>query len=148
MGFQLPGELQQSFEFATRKTISTADPGAGAEISHTVPAGVSWRLIGVLASLVTSAVVANRLARLVINDGTDDVLSFPAPAVHAASLTNQYQWAPVGVGASVTTAQLAPIPGEIILRAGDVIKTSTALIDAGDNWGVARIVVMEWPTTS
>lgn len=127
------------------RTISGADPAAGVEISETVPTGARWELIAFRFTLVTSAVVANRDMRLVIDDGANVLWQYPANAVQAASQTRVYT-------ASMALPQIqdsdgnffVPIPQALLLTAGFRIRTLTGSIDAGDNYSAPQYLVREW----
>jgi len=69
-----PGQIRSPEEGPglIRRVLGT-DPGAGSEISETVPTNALWILHGIQYTLVTDATVANRVSDLVIDDGTNDV---------------------------------------------------------------------------
>lgn len=125
----------------SRQIIVGAAPAAGADWSVTVPAGELWELRSVFAQLVTSAAVATRGARLVVNDGTAAFLTLPAPATQAASLTGTYTWAPHGPQLALAQANIGFVP-ELSLMPGWSIASSTAAIDAGDQWTAPRLYVV------
>ena len=58
----------------------------------TVESNRQWAFLGGMAELATTATVGNRQVDLVIGDGTDDLITIPANAVQAASLTRQYEY--------------------------------------------------------
>lgn len=122
-------------------TELTADPAAGGELAHTVPGGEAWLLLGALFSVVTDATVANRHARLEVTDGNRVVARVPAAAVQAASLTRHYTFeaglsAAYAVGDDI--AQPLPVP-PILLLPGYTVRTVTAGIVAGDNYGAGTL---------
>lgn len=98
--------------------------------------------MGVLASLVTSAAVANRAVRLQINDGNLTYFDLPAAAVQAASLTRVYQWGPTLQAVAIGGGIESPMP-EVTLQAGSIIRVVTDLIDVTDQWGAPVIYVEE-----
>lgn len=131
------------------EVITGADPSAGAEITHTVPAGQVWRLLSIMLTLVTDATAANRRPSISISDGTNEIaLALNGSAVQAASLTMQHYFA-IGLGGSSTSlvardvgtaAAQAALP-DIILPAGFVITSDTDLIESGDNYDVPLMLV-------
>jgi hypothetical protein len=125
-------------------TLSSADPAAGAEISYTLPAGYRYQILSVQATLVTDATAANRFPVLTINDGTNDVAGFAAGTAQTATQTVAYQFGPGIAGYQASLRTHVPTATPLILKAGNIIKTVTAGIVAGDNWGIARICVMRW----
>lgn len=127
------------------RSITGTDPAAGLEISETVPGGARWQLNALFASFVTDATVANRVPRLIIDDGTNTVFASDPPAAQTASLTIQYV---TGAGIQRTAiGSLIPfwaLPTDLVLLAGYRIRTATAAIVAGDNWGAPQLLVREW----
>lgn len=77
------------------RSVTQANPAAGADFTVTVPAGANWVLNSVSARLVTSATVATRLPALVISDGSGNVV-FNGPTAYGqtATLTWTYTWSP------------------------------------------------------
>lgn len=53
------------------RSIAGTQPGAGAEVSETVPTGARWELLVAYLGLTTSATVANRNVGLTLDDGTN-----------------------------------------------------------------------------
>lgn len=130
--------------------VASADPAAGAEISHTVPAGKHWKLLSVAVPLVTSAVAGNRRVSLVFDDGTNVFWRGISPNDQAASLTHDYSWglkAGISTGGTADTVKSSSLP-ELVLKPGYRIRTITAALDptggTGDNFGVARLYVVEF----
>lgn len=127
------------------RSITGTDPAAGVELAETVPAGVRWRLLSLTANLVTSAVVATRVVRFLMDDGASMFFRTNGSAGQGASNAFQYSFAS---GASVPGTPsvdiLVPAPSALILSAGSRIRTSTQAIDPGDNWGPPQYLVEEW----
>lgn len=127
------------------RSVTGADPGAGAECSETVPTGARWRLLAWTATLVTDATVANREPVLVVDDGALVLFQAAAGLNHAASTTRAYSAAHGTARAAIATAQVVNIPiADLILPAGARIRTLTSGIVAGDNWGAPQLLVEEW----
>jgi hypothetical protein len=127
------------------RSITGTDPAAGVEISETVPAGVRWRLHAFRLTFVTSAVVANRIPTLFIDDGSIRVFG-AASAAQPASQTLQYYWASYGAKDTATSqaALQLVLPTPLILGPGYRIQTATTLLDVGDNYGAPQYLVEEW----
>ena len=126
------------------KVISVANPAAGAEISVTVPTGQYWRIVAIHFKLVAAVAAANRLVRLVFDDGATALFKVPNDVVHVASQTTEYSFGVASTfeaaqGATVS-ARIYPIP-EIILPGGCRILTATAAIQAADQYSDIRILV-------
>lgn len=126
------------------RAVTGTDPAAGVEISETVPTNARWRLLSLLAALVTDATVANREAALVVDDGTNNQVRAPAGVNHAASLTRTYNFHPwanrftIAQDATITP----PIP-DLWLPGGFRIQTITTNLQAGDNWGAPQLLIEE-----
>lgn len=127
------------------RSITGTDPAAGVEVSETVPAGVRWRLLTFRGSLVTDGTVATRDVRLTIDDGALVVAQLPADQTQAASLTVSYSALAGGPLATPrNTGAVIPFPVGITLAAASRIRTVTANLQAGDNWGAPQYTVEEF----
>lgn len=137
-------------------TETGADPAAGAEVNDNVVSNVRWVLRSHQTALVTDATVGNRSVQLVATD-INGVRKFVsgATANHAASLTRTHLFAqgnesPTTATASALTDTIvllsrSSIPsGGVPLTEGDVIRTITFALVAGDNFGIPSFVVEEW----
>lgn len=126
------------------RVITGTDPAAGAEVSETVPTAALWRLHALRVSLVTDATVASRYPFLVYDDGTTEFHRSGAGALQAASLTTIQNWA-IGEARALLSTQAgnAPIPSGVWLAGGSRIRTVTANLQAGDNYGAPVYIVEE-----
>jgi len=123
----------------------TTLPGAGTDISFTVPAGLRWRIISFLAALTTSAAVANRLALLVIDDGVNNLIGSPSNVSQVASTSETYMWGDsMQLVPPFNTLSVAPLPSNIIIPSGFRIRTQTAGLQGGDAWSTGRMLVMQY----
>lgn len=125
--------------------VSVANPAAGADWSLVVPANLRWSILGVQATLVTNATVANRAPSLQIQDPVGHGYDVTAPGAQAASQTIIWNWTPggpektiVGVDASATLG----VPTKV--GPAWVIRTVTSLLQAGDQWSTISLVFEEW----
>jgi hypothetical protein len=122
-----------------------ANPGAGADVVVTVPAGEVWRLIGVHVDFGTNATVASREVYLAIRDAADmGAAAFGAPTIQAASNGFSYTWVTGGVGAwdrgNSNAHQVMGI-GEVYLFAGWDLVISALNKQGGDAFTSCHIVV-------
>ena len=144
----LDGNVLQGFTegAGALRSITGATPGAGAEISETVPTGARWELLAFSAQLVTSATVANRNPSLVLDDGALVYARCPTTQLIAASLTYQVTWAQGFSSAQTTGANIAIAPLPINDRLGSAhrIRTSTVGIQVGDQYSAVQYLVREW----
>jgi hypothetical protein len=121
------------------------DPGAGVEVSETVPATYYWRVLSFRVAFVTSATVANRFPALTLDDGTTVFGTFGVGAAITASQTAAITWADTsGIIAPAVGLHLAALPSSIILPPGYRVRTATTAIDAGDNYGAPSYLVERW----
>lgn len=127
------------------RSITGTTPGAGADISESVPAGVRWRLVSFKVQLATSAVVANRLPQFIIDDGANFFFANVTPFPVTASQTVQLVFST----ASFQTAALAgtimlTAPQNLFLPATFRIRTSTVGLQAADQFSALQYNVEEW----
>jgi len=115
--------------------VAVANPGAGADYAITVPAGVNWLLRSMRFQLVTAVAVANRFVVVLLQDNLGNTFAqIPAGPVQAASLTFQYTLANGLTVQSVNNVNITGLPLEARLPGGFQIKTSTAAIQAADQF--------------
>lgn len=126
-------------------SVLTADPAAGAELTHTVPAGKYWRLISCRYTLTTNAVAGTRASQLVIaDDAGNTLIQLPSAGTQPISVTYGYNWAAVGWAVGQQANQMLMGIPDLVLAPGYVIKTVTASKDAGDDYSAARLLVVEY----
>jgi hypothetical protein len=125
-------------------SFTTADPAAGAEISHVVPARRRWIIHALHFTLVTDVTVIDRFIRLRLSDEGGILFHRVAATAQGASKTVFYSFANVAhdevIAADKRTYSLPPIP----LMAGYTIVTSTTNLQAGDDYSIARLIIEEW----
>ena len=127
------------------RSVSGTDPAAGAELTITVPQTAEWRILGLRFVLVTDATAVNRQVDLVIDDGANIVLQIEAPALHGASGTRGYNYAPGFPARALLTAEfILPLPVGARLGCRWRIRTVTVNLQAADNFGSAFLWVEEW----
>jgi hypothetical protein len=128
---QPPGWIQKD---------TVGNPAAGTDWTFTVPANDRVRTMMVLAILVTSATVATRQAKLVIDDGVSNLAIIPAAAAQLASLTQIYTFSPgaPNVGVLGTALQTGMMQGFTAIG-GYRIRSSTDNIQAGDQWSAIAL---------
>lgn len=127
------------------RSITGTDPAANTEVSEAVPTGARWRLHHFLVTLVTDANVASRQTTLIIDDGTNTFYRAQASATQPAGTTRNYVVYPAGIAPATNSPDLIlPTTPGLLLPAGARLRTSTALIQAGDNYGAPQLLVEEW----
>jgi hypothetical protein len=128
------------------RSISGTTPGAGAEISETVPTGARWEVLAFYAQLVTNATVVNRQVQLRIDDGANLFFVSPAGQNITATQTGLLSWVQ-GQGNQVIGNRadlVGPLPSYNRLPAGARMRTNTANIQAADQYGAVQYLVREW----
>lgn len=127
------------------RAIVGTNPAAGVEITETVPTGARWRLRTFDFTLVASGAAANRRPVLTIDDGANVLWESFNNVNQTAGQTVKYRY---GVGVPLTTIDALdyqlPLPADLELAAGSRIRTVTAAIDAGDDFGAPTYSVEEW----
>lgn len=123
------------------KTVTVANPAAGADWVWTVPSSTAWQIQSIRAQLVTSAAVANRTPVLRVTDTAGNiVLDAPATAAQAASATVVYEWVAGVPDQALTGGDLQlELPTGLTLEANWTVQTVTAGIQAGDQWSLIVI---------
>jgi len=140
------------YNITSTKTITV--PAVGAEISYTVPAGKFWKVIGLVATLTTSATVNNRVTTFIFTDGTNEIyrniLRTNQTASHAVKLQGSQFYALPSDTAN--TVEYFPLPYNFALGPGYVISTSTANLDTtavtGDAYTAIFAIVYEYDTVT
>ena len=112
-----------------------ANPGAGAEFSITVPAGIHWILRSFSILFTASVAVASRIPTLIYDDGAGHIAA-QAVAFQsiAASGVVQLTWAPGLVSVGIATAQQTGFPSELRMAPGTRLRTLTSAIQAADQY--------------
>lgn len=124
------------------RSITGADPAAGAAMIVTVPAGVLWRFISMNVTLVTSGAGDPRNVHFFFDDGTNIYLRVTNDQGQAISLTQIYNVANgVHMGFANPNIQSLPSPSDLFLPAGHRIREGTFNFDSGDNWGAPQLLV-------
>ncbi len=127
------------------RSIVGTDPAAGAEISETVITATRWRLIAFSANLATSAVVGNRRVTLVHDDGANIYARAFLTANIVATTNVSFTFADsYPNAANPDNNQEAPLPAQDYMFTGFRIRTITAGLDPGDNYGPPTYLVEEW----
>jgi len=127
------------------RSITGSDPAANAEWSETVPTGARWRLLSVLAIMVADANVANRNFRIIIDDGTNNLIRIGSNYNQTAGNTVGYTIGAFGfIGSLNFDPMPVPLPPNIVLLAGWRIRSETSARQVGDNWAAPQLLVEEW----
>lgn len=112
-----------------------------------VPAGKTWEVLAVFASLVASATVGNRRLAVEIQDPADAVLArISAGAVQVASATTGYTFAPgVADQAATVNGHLQTGIPALQLPAGCGVRVlDAAAVDAAADDMTVRLLVREF----
>lgn len=135
-GKRLPG---------VRRVVNVANPAAGADWSVAVPSGVMWRLTTGVATLTTSAAVANRLPGL--SFVTSDGMIYRSPDDNAigANVVANRVYVCNGVNAQTVNnnswSEVA-VP-DMWIPSGTLISSNTTAIDVADQWSNIHLFVGE-----
>ncbi len=129
-----------------RRIVQVANPAAGADWSVQVPGSEAWDVRSLVATLTTSAVVANRAPRLELAEVGIVNARFQPGRAPAASQTTRWSLVTGGPSASNTSSTVGTWGGssELIVWPGQVIQVVTENLDAGDTWTeIALDVIFE-----
>lgn len=130
------------------QSLQVGNPAAGADWSVSVPTNQRWRIESLVATLVTAVAVANRVPTFIIDDGVNILFQVDAIAAEVASTTKVYalaagQTAATGAGNTISL----PLPGPQFLTTGWRVRSSTAAIQAADQWSGISLNVETWVDT-
>ena len=128
------------------RSIAGTTPGAGVNLSETVPTAARWQLLAFRFRMVTSATVATRVATIEIDDGTTSYLDISPNQTQTAGQTCTYNISPGGATGTSNADNrfLVPIAAPFFLGAGHRIKSSVLNLDAGDQISQVQYLVREW----
>jgi hypothetical protein len=99
----------------------------------------------VTATLTNAVAVANRIPQLIIDNGTQVVLTIPSNVTLAASLANVFNFADsMPYLAAINGQTLGPLPSNLMLGPGWRIRSSTTGIQAADQWSAIALGCIEW----
>lgn len=140
------GEYISSVEGAGwARGIAGTIPGAGNNLTETVPTGARWRLKSLRFRFTTSATVATRSMRVTLGSAGGSYWLGIFNISQAASTIQDYS---VGIGISplidaAAAAVNAGLP-ENLMFAADTLATSVVNIQAGDLFSGFEYAVEEW----
>lgn len=146
-GLSFPGSLVVSpLDGRGRiRSFTIANPAAGVDWSQVVPAGVSWIIRGIAATLTTAIAIANRQVVLQISDTTPSVVLASTPGLlQVASLADVYSWFNGAITAAAGPTIAGGLPNEFRLPSGWRFGTVTAAIAAADQWSAITVAVEEF----
>jgi hypothetical protein len=126
------------------RSITGTDPPANTEISETIPARRRWIIRTLRFRLITDTNAGNRLITILIDDGTNFLLTFNISQAQVPNTTYTYSFANINVGETfVDTELFHPFP-HLILSAGCRLRTFTSGLRVGDNYDAPQLLVEEW----
>lgn len=125
-------------------TLSGTDPVAGVESTETVPTDEDWDFHGMVIQYVADATVANRDVDIIIDDGTNEFMRFQFNTSITASQTVNIHIGPFESGnipadTSGDHYHILSTQNVIQMQAGWRVRTTTAGIVAGDDFGAPQI---------
>jgi hypothetical protein len=131
---------------AVLRTIVGTNPAAGAEFSETVPNGAQWEILTIRVGLTTDANVANRRPAVQFISGGGLVYQAPLFTTIPASSGPALSW---GQGMTFESAPgtfllIAALPIGLRLVGGDILRSVTENMRAGDDYNAPTILVREW----
>lgn len=130
------------------RTIRIDRPAAGANWS-TRPGGQrTWRVVSLVARLVTSVAAGDRRVRLQATDGENPYFVAESHLAHPASTTVDYA---AHTGSAVTAVDnlVLPLPlpsAGLIVRPGALLEVVTTNLDVADQWSAIVVLAEEIPS--
>lgn len=127
-----------------RRQINGTQPGLGNEIVESCPIFTRWRVLGVVFTMVTSAVGGTRYPSLVLDDGVRTHMRCTTSAGQGPSTTRTYFCGPGVSVASASTINLhIPLPVEVLMESTDFFRTETVNMDGSDQFSRPVYLVEE-----
>jgi len=128
------------------RVVTGDDPAAGAEVSVAVPGGALWEVYSIRVQFTTDATVLSRNVRLTYDDGMTEFYRTALPADIPAGQNFPLSFADYGAWANFGNISLGVfIPlASMPLLPGYRIRTNTANLQAGDNYGAPVLFVAEY----
>lgn len=124
--------------------VDVANPAAGVEWSLTVPVGQRYRLETLFFLFQTSAVVANRIAKIDIKNASGGIVweggNQSALAASGVYRVSGLRLGPYAQASGGGVPIQVPLP-DLWLPPGFVVTTNTGAIDVGDQYSVIRLMV-------
>lgn len=144
-----PGRDESSLDgMGAMVSVTGTTPGAGAEISETVPANVVWLLKALTFKLTAAIAVANRIPHLLLDDGVNVLLNSPAPTAIVASATGTYVVGDDSFTLAATDGvQWFQFVNGLLLWPGFRLRTLTTGIQGADQYTAPQYLVQEWIAT-
>jgi hypothetical protein len=127
--------------------FTVGNPAAGADWSFTLTANQKMRIQSFNAQLVTSATVANRIVRTLVNPAgnINPVWQAPPSQVIPASTTAQVSAASGQFTATTdTTTVNVALPSPLLMGPTDVVQVKTLNLQVGDQWSNIAIHAEAW----
>jgi hypothetical protein len=130
------------------RTRKIANPAAGADWTFKAPGGFYWRITSIVARLVTSAAVANRVLTLRAGDQTNFWYAQETPLAVPQNTTVDFCAHTGGGGTSGTALTLVlALPSEgLLLLPGNQLVSVTTAIDVADQWSDVIAMLDEIPS--
>lgn len=128
------------------RVIAGTDPASGADVVETVPPGRAWELRAFTCALTTDATPITRTPRLRLDDGATHFVTVPSSRGVPASRSDLFVWGQGLHGADPGDPVVAinGLPLGVRLFAGWRIRTTTANLQAADDYGGVQYLVHEW----
>ena len=144
-GWPGPSAKQITDGAGVLRSITGSTPAAGAEINEVVPSLRRWNLLGLFATLVSSATVINRTPAFFFDDGANIFSGSEGIFTQPASTTSRYSFSTVVpsqafISNFLPVGLLLPFP----LKANFRIRSTTLNLQAGDQWTAPQYLVQEW----
>jgi hypothetical protein len=126
-------------------TIAVANPAPGSNFQIPIPANARWRVVTIVGTFVTSAVVSNRKIFFYLFSAGMNVWSTYVNQVIPANTTTFAAAAAVSAGGALDTSSInAPLPPNAIILPVAHMGVLTIGIDVADQWSSCATQVEEW----
>lgn len=119
-------------------------PGAGSEITVTVPAGEVWQILAFHAPLTADGSAANRRPHLLVDDGNNVFARYPTSVTQTAGATWFHSWHYEGGSMYASYPANFQSIGFTMLSEGMRLRTFCESLQPGDAWGTPTVYYLQF----
>lgn len=137
-----PQRLPSDYQPGSSNLPAFNNPAAGSDFTYTLPANEVAQISHLMYELTTSAAVASRVPTLRIEDSGAIIWQQAFAAVAASSTILYSLWRQLPTTTAPANTVYAQIP-DLLPREGLILSSSTALIQAADQWSIVSAQALQ-----
>ena len=145
LGYPRDRNQQPTDGAGTLTSTTVPDPDPGAEWTYHCPDFTRVVIVGITATLITSADVAVRQATFLANVAGSGAWQLAASGTQLAGLQTIYNLAPFAAyGGSSALGYAVPLPIGFAMDFNSIVQSETLNIQAADQWAGINVAALEW----